>query len=49
MLADLPDQCLAIGVRHPVLGLDELVCRDARLERRDQLRGLGRLDRLDVL
>ena len=49
MLRNLPHQRLAIGVGHPVLGLNELVRRHPRLEGRDQLRIIRRLNRLDVL
>jgi hypothetical protein len=37
MLADLPGQGAAIGLGHPVLGLDEVVGRDPRLERFEEL------------
>jgi len=44
VLADLPGERAAIGRGHPVLGLDELVRSDPRLERLDQLRVLEILD-----
>ena len=44
MLADLPRQRPPIGLGHPVLGLDELVRGDPRLERLDQLRVFEILD-----
>src|SRR3954467_13657797 len=45
MLADLPGQRAAIGLGHPVLGLDEVVGSDARLECLEQL---GILEILDL-
>ncbi len=44
MLRDLPRQRPAIGLGHPVLGLDELVGRDPRLERLEELGVLEVLD-----
>ena len=44
MLANLPRQRPAIGLGHPVLGLDELIGRDARLERLEELGVLEILD-----
>src|SRR5207253_5652997 len=44
MLADLPRQRPPIGLGHPVLGLDELVIRNARLEGLKELRVLEILD-----
>src|SRR6476661_7217052 len=44
MLADLPGQRPAIGLGHPVLGLDEVVGSNARLERLEELGVLEILD-----
>jgi hypothetical protein len=44
VLADLPRQRPPIGLGHPVLGFDELIRRDARLERFEELRVLEILD-----
>ena len=44
MLADLPGQRPPIGLGHPILGLDELVRRDPRLERFEELGVLEVLD-----
>ncbi len=49
VLRDLPRQRAAIGFGHPVLGLDELVRRDPRLERLEELGVLEILDLRRVL
>ena len=49
VLRDLPGERAPIGLGHPVLGLDELVGRHARLERGELVRILDAFDGLRLL
>jgi hypothetical protein len=49
VLGDLPSQSPTIGLRHPVLRLDELIRRNPRFERGELLGILKALNRLRLL